>query len=119
MVLHANGVRQTVRICSISKLDDSDADTGADGKPVVRTGDRARIRFRFIRFAEYLETGTKIITREGRTKLIGIIRKVGGADSLNAAIVATPSSPTQTNAALHPTSTSGNTNTRVKTVSAA
>lgn len=83
MVLHAASIRQTVRILAIAKLDSQGevcADTSASAnpdKPVVRTGDRALLRLQFIRFAEYVEPGLKLITREGKTKLIGVIRSVG------------------------------------------
>ncbi|UZJ51073.1 hypothetical protein CBS101457_000393 [Exobasidium rhododendri] len=46
-------------------------------KPVVRTGDRALLRFQFIRTAEFLEPGLKLITREAGLKLIGVIRSCG------------------------------------------
>lgn len=56
-------------------------------KPVVRTGDRALLRLQFIRTAEYLEPGLKLITREGKTKLIGVVRAAGQTGPLNADII--------------------------------
>lgn len=52
-------------------------------KPVVRTGDRALLRLQFIRTAEYVEPGLKLITREGKTKLIGVVRSVGQTGPLS------------------------------------
>jgi len=49
-------------------------------KPVVRTGDRALLRFQFIRTAEFLEPGLKLITREAGLKLIGVIRSCGDSN---------------------------------------
>ncbi|MCO5611365.1 hypothetical protein L7F22_065618 [Adiantum nelumboides] len=91
MVLHAASIRQTVRILAIAKLD-SHGDVSTDtttasanpDKPVVRTGDRALLRLQFIRFAEYVEPGLKLITREGKTKLNGVIRSVGQTGPLGA-----------------------------------
>lgn len=56
-------------------------------KPVVRTGDRALLRLQFIRTAEYLEPGLKLITREGKTKLIGVVRAAGQTGPLSADII--------------------------------
>ncbi|PWN51188.1 P-loop containing nucleoside triphosphate hydrolase protein [Violaceomyces palustris] len=63
MVLHAASIRQTVRIVAIAKIDSTAAAVGSE-KPVVRTGDRARLRLQFLRFPEYVKPGMKLITRE-------------------------------------------------------
>jgi hypothetical protein len=42
----------------------------------LRTGDRANVRFRFIKSPEYLRFGMKLVFREGRTKAIGSISKL-------------------------------------------
>jgi hypothetical protein len=42
----------------------------------LRTGDRANVRFRFIKSPEYLRLGMKLVFREGRTKAIGSIAKL-------------------------------------------
>lgn len=42
----------------------------------LRTGDRAIVRFRFIKSPEYLRLGMKLVFREGRTKAIGSISQV-------------------------------------------
>ncbi|TKY88158.1 hypothetical protein EX895_002868 [Sporisorium graminicola] len=90
MVLHAASIRQTVRIVGIAKLDGQPTigpgAGGVDahgGKPVVRTGDRAKLRLQFIRYPEYVKPGMKLITREGKTKLIGVVRAVGQSGPLN------------------------------------
>jgi len=45
-------------------------------KDVLRTGDRANVRFKFLYRPEYLKIGMRLIFREGRCKGIGIISKV-------------------------------------------
>jgi len=45
-------------------------------REILRTGDRARVRFKFLYRPEYLKEGMRIIFREGRCKGIGIITKV-------------------------------------------
>ncbi|KAJ8906240.1 hypothetical protein NDN08_002734 [Rhodosorus marinus] len=43
---------------------------------VIRTGDRARVTFRFMYYPEYVKEGSRFIFREGRTKGIGKITKI-------------------------------------------
>ena len=45
-------------------------------KDHLRTGDKATCRFRFIKGPEFIEIGTKMIFREGRTKAVGTITKL-------------------------------------------
>ncbi|KAJ2952508.1 hypothetical protein O0L34_g6827 [Tuta absoluta] len=37
----------------------------------LRTGDKARVKFRFIKHPEYLKCGQRMVFREGRTKAVG------------------------------------------------
>jgi len=62
-VIHCGTIRQTAKIVELDK-------------DVVRTGDKATIRFKFMYYPEYLKEGSKIIFREGRTKGIGKITKI-------------------------------------------
>lgn len=59
-VIHCGSIRQTAQIL------DMDAEC-------LRTGDKALVRFRFLKNPEYLRLGQKMIFREGRTKAIGTI----------------------------------------------
>lgn len=69
-MLHCGGVRQTVRIVAMDKA-------------VLRTGDRAIVRFRFMQRPEYLKAGTRLLFREGRTKGVGkVVRAISEADVL-------------------------------------
>ncbi|WFD29159.1 hypothetical protein MSPP1_000164 [Malassezia sp. CBS 17886] len=90
IVLHASNVRQTVKIMAIASMEGSRSAPRAhprkpplasyaadDAKPVVRMGDRARLRLRFTSMPEFIQPGTKIIAREGKTKLVGVVRSVG------------------------------------------
>ena len=62
-VLHCETIRQAARVLSI--------DT-----PILRTGDRAKIRFRFMYHPEYVKEEARFIFREGRTKGVGRIVSV-------------------------------------------
>ncbi|CAF3676418.1 unnamed protein product [Rotaria sordida] len=62
-MVHCGSIRQTATIVSMSAEH-------------LHTGDRANVRFRFIKSPEYLRLGMKLIFREGRTKAIGSISKL-------------------------------------------
>jgi GTPase len=59
-VVHCGGIQQTVRIVAMDK-------------DVLRAGDRANVRFRFIFKPEYIVVGSRIMLREGNARGIGQI----------------------------------------------
>ncbi|CTQ86932.1 GTP_EFTU_D3 domain-containing protein [Caenorhabditis elegans] len=68
-MLHIGSVRQTATLVSM-------------GKEVLRTGDRDKVQFKFIRQPEYIRPGTKMVFREGRTKAVGTVSSVVPQESL-------------------------------------
>lgn len=42
----------------------------------LRTGERAVVHFRFIKYPEYLKVGQRLVFREGRTKAVGNVIKM-------------------------------------------
>ncbi|KAJ3187574.1 hypothetical protein HK101_009353 [Irineochytrium annulatum] len=66
-MLHCGCVRQTAKIVGMDKQ-------------VLRTGDRALVRFRFIQHPEYLKVGARLLFREGRTKGVGKVVHLGPKD---------------------------------------
>lgn len=44
-------------------------------KDCLRTGDKAQVKFRFIKHPEYIKVGQRMVFREGRTKAVGNILK--------------------------------------------
>lgn len=42
----------------------------------LRTGDKAVVRFRFIKHPEYIKPGQRMVFREGRTKAVGNVLKL-------------------------------------------
>ncbi|MHA1121350.1 MAG: GTP-binding protein [Candidatus Heimdallarchaeota archaeon] len=62
-VIHCGTIRQTAKITKMNK-------------EVIRTGDKAKVRFRFLYYPEFLKKGRQILFREGRTKGIGKITKI-------------------------------------------
>jgi len=63
-VIQCMAMRQSAKITHIYK------------KEVLRTGDRSKVRFRFLYHPEYLKVGMRLIFREGRCKGIGIITSI-------------------------------------------
>ncbi|BFZ64351.1 hypothetical protein YB2330_005494 [Saitoella coloradoensis] len=68
-MVHIGSITQTAQVVEI--LDRQ------EGEKILRTGDRGRIRFRFIRRGEFLVGGEKVLFREGRTKGLGRVVEVG------------------------------------------
>ncbi|KAF5322453.1 hypothetical protein D9619_001792 [Psilocybe cf. subviscida] len=64
-MLHCGAVRQTVRIIEMDHP-----------QGVLRTGDRATVRFEFISHPEFVKEGMKLLFREGKTKGLGVITKL-------------------------------------------
>ncbi|KWU47195.1 P-loop containing nucleoside triphosphate hydrolase protein [Rhodotorula sp. JG-1b] len=56
-MMHIGAARQTVQIEKIVE------------KQAIRTGDRATIRFKFVKNSEYLHVGMRFLLREGKTKV--------------------------------------------------
>jgi len=63
-VIQCMAMRQSAKIVDIKE------------REVLRTGDRAKVLFRFLYHSEYLKVGMRLIFREGRCKGIGIITSV-------------------------------------------
>ncbi|TPP55925.1 GTP-binding protein 1 [Fasciola gigantica] len=62
-MVHAGPVRQTATILSLSVCER------------LRTGDKDLVRFRFIKYPEYLYPGLRLIFREGKTKAVGTVKE--------------------------------------------
>ena len=62
-MVHCGSIRQTATIIEMSVEH-------------MRTGDKATVKFTFIKNPEYLKVGSKMIFREGRTKAVGTITKI-------------------------------------------
>lgn len=62
-MLHCGVVRQAARIVALPT-------------PYLRTGDRAVVRFGFLKQPEFLRVGSRLLFREGRTKGVGKIIKL-------------------------------------------
>ena len=61
--IHCGTITQTAKICSMEQN-------------ILRTGDRSKIKFRFIHRPEYIEKNNYLVFREGQTKGIGRVINV-------------------------------------------
>ena len=62
-VIHCGVAQQTAKLISLDR-------------DFIRTGDKAKARFRFMYWPEYVKEGSRLIFREGRTKGIGRIARI-------------------------------------------
>jgi len=62
-VIHCGVAQQTAKLISLDR-------------DFIRTGDKAKARFRFMYWPEYVKEGSRLIFREGRTKGIGRIVRI-------------------------------------------
>ena len=62
-MVHCGSTRQTASIIFVDKEH-------------LRTGDKAKCKFRFIKNPEYIKPGTRMVFREGRTKAVGSVTQI-------------------------------------------
>jgi len=62
-VVHCGVAQQTAKLLTMDK-------------DYIRTGDKAKVRFRFMYWPEFVKEGSRLIFREGRTKGIGRITRI-------------------------------------------
>lgn len=62
-VIHCGTVRQSARII-------------IEENQVLKMGDEAEVRFRFIQYPEFIETGMIFFFREGTTRGVGVIKDI-------------------------------------------
>ena len=79
-MVHILHVKQPARIEKIEKVEDAMNSIGYDGSDaegiVIRPGDHARIRFRFLNRSEFIRKGMKVLFRDGHVRGCGIINDV-------------------------------------------
>lgn len=73
-VLHVSTIRQTARIIKINNKVSSKINENEDS--ILRTGDKANVRFKFKYRNEFIKIGNKILLAEGRIKILGIVTKL-------------------------------------------
>lgn len=76
-MIHCGNVRQAAKIVEIIDSDKlKDKVDSSDGAKVIRTGDRAIVRFRFLQCAEFMRVERRLLFREGKTKGVGKVTRL-------------------------------------------
>lgn len=78
-IVHTMAIRQSAEIKSITDKKCARAisdDASTDNNEILRTGDRAMVRFRFTHKAEYIKPGYRLLFCEGSLKVIGKVIQV-------------------------------------------
>ena len=70
-MLHCGSIRQTVQIVSMEIEQSAASGSNEELATVGRSGDRAKIRFRFLKNPEMMQCGQKVLFREVRIRGIG------------------------------------------------
>lgn len=70
-------------------------------KDVMRTGDRARVIFKFLYRPEYMKEGMRVIFREGRCKGLGVVTRVAVSEEEVSKLMDSRSSEATTKATLN------------------
>lgn len=76
-MMHCGVIRQTVMLQEIISIQDDHRKKDKNNYiPLIRTGDRAIVRFRFIKSPQFMKIGARLIFREGRTKGVGKVTRL-------------------------------------------
>jgi GTPase len=74
-IIHANTMRQTATLISIiNKTNALNTDKEQIADNILRTGDKAVVKFRFCYRDEFIKSGTKLLMAEGKVKVVGVVR---------------------------------------------
>ena len=73
-VIHLCTIRQSAKLISISNKLKYRKGGMLNNDSVLRVGDKATVRFRFVYQSEYVLPGSRMLMAEGRVKIIGIVR---------------------------------------------
>jgi len=73
-ILHVVNIRQAAKIIKINnRISSKDNQVDDD---ILRTGDKASVKFCFKSRPEYIKEGYKILLAEGRIKIVGVVKKI-------------------------------------------
>jgi GTPase len=72
-VIHTCTMRQSAKLIGITnKINSRNSNDTNDY--ILRTGDKATVRFRFSHRSEYIKTGFRLLMTEGKVKVIGVVK---------------------------------------------
>lgn len=73
-VIHTCTMRQSAKIISITNKINARDTKNDDNDYILRTGDKAIVRFRFSYRPEYIKSGSRLLLSDGSVKIIGVVR---------------------------------------------
>lgn len=74
-VIHTCTMRQSAKLVSIkNKVNARHIEDTDDNEYVLRTGDKATVKFRFSYRPEYIKSGDRMLMAEGRVKIVGVVK---------------------------------------------
>jgi GTPase len=73
-IVHTSTMRQTAKLISIKEKINARRSSDIVNDDVLRTGDKAVARFRFVYRPEYIKAGDKLLMAEGKVKVVGIVK---------------------------------------------
>jgi GTPase len=72
-IVHSCTMRQSAKVISITNKVNS-RDGNEENDYILRTGDKATIRFRFSFHSEYIKSGDRVLMVDGKCKIIGVVK---------------------------------------------
>jgi len=75
-VIHVSAIRQSAKIIEIINKISNKKNNVNENDDILRTGDKALVKFRFRYRAEFLKPGNKILLAEGKVKIIGTVKEI-------------------------------------------
>jgi GTPase len=73
-VIHTCTMRQSAKIISITNKINARDTKNDDNDYILRTGDKAIVRFRFSYRPEYIKSGSRLLLSDGHVKIIGVVK---------------------------------------------
>lgn len=73
-VIHTCTMRQSAKIISITNKINARDTKNDDNDYILRTGDKAIVRFRFSYRPEYIKSGSRLLLSDGPVKIIGVVK---------------------------------------------
>uniref|UniRef100_A0A6C0JR65 DOD-type homing endonuclease domain-containing protein n=1 Tax=viral metagenome TaxID=1070528 RepID=A0A6C0JR65_9ZZZZ len=73
-VIHTCTMRQSAKIISITNKINARDTKNDDNDYILRTGDKAIVRFRFSYRPEYIKSGSRLLLSDGTVKIIGVVK---------------------------------------------
>jgi GTPase len=74
-VIHTQNIRQTAKLIELYTKTNSRKNV-TDEDDILRTGDTALVKFKFLHKPEYIKKGYRFIFAEGRIRAIGVIKEI-------------------------------------------